>query len=81
MLELAMTATLDTLSDQLKGLPEDKRQQWLARFSLELSQAETVYQLSPEERELVREGLADLDAGCVVPEAEMEAFWNRNRRA
>ncbi len=73
--------TLDKLVDRLKVLPDKEREQWLARFAHELADAQNVYALSDEERSLIREGIADLDAGRVVSEEEMEAFWNRNRRA
>ena len=75
-----MTATLDNIVDQLELLPEGKRQQWFARFAHELADAQVQHQLTDEERDLVREGLADLDAGRVVSEAQRETFWNRNRR-
>ena len=70
-----------TFLDQLNGLSEAEREQWLARFSLELASAQHVYNLSDEERAMVREGLADLDAGRIVSGSDMAAFWNRNRRA
>jgi hypothetical protein len=35
--------------------------------------------LSDEERALVREGLAELDAGQVASDADMAAFWLRHR--
>lgn len=33
--------------------------------------------LSDEERTLIEEGLRDIDAGRIVPDDEMAAFWNR----
>ena len=76
-----MSLSLDNLIDRLEMLPDKEREQWLARFAHELADAQNVYALSDEERSLIREGIADLDAGRVVSEVEMEAFWNRNRRA
>ena len=33
--------------------------------------------LSDEEKSLIEEGLRDIDAGRIVPDDEMAAFWNR----
>ena len=60
-----MTITLDKFMDRLKVLPETEQEQWLARFEKQLSEAGSAYQLNDDERELIREGLADLDAGRV----------------
>ena len=38
-----------------------------------------VYRLSDEERQLVEEGLAESLRGDLVPDDEMEAFFNRHR--
>jgi hypothetical protein len=38
----------------------------------------TVHHLSDDERQLLNEGLADLDNGNVVADAELAAFWNRH---
>ena len=38
-----------------------------------------IYHLTDEERRLVDEGLADLDAGRVVSDSEMAEFWKRHR--
>ena len=35
------------------------------------------YRLSDEERAVVQEGIADLDAGRVVSDADMASFWAR----
>jgi hypothetical protein len=43
------------------------------------TKAHDAYPLSDEERRLVREGTADLDAGRIVSDADMDAFWRRNR--
>ena len=76
-----MTAAFDTLVDTLENLREEERNPWLERFSRELEDASSVCHLTDDERALVSEGLADLDSGRVVGDAEMKAFWNRNRRA
>ena len=75
-----MTAQMTQLAERLAGLTEIEREQWLKRFAHELEQAKGVYRLDDEERALVREGVADLDAGRIVVDAGLEAFWNRNKR-
>ncbi len=40
-----------------------------------------VYQLSDEERRLMQVGLDQAERGEFVSDAEMEAFWNRNKRS
>jgi predicted transcriptional regulator len=45
-----------------------------------MQHGDEVYRLSDDERRLVREGLAELDAGRVVSDAEMAAFWDRHRK-
>ncbi len=68
------------LAERLARLPEAEREQWLERFASEMELAESTYRLTDEERALIAEGIADLDAGRIVAGAELEAFWNRNRR-
>ena len=74
-----MIKVLEQAIDKVKTLSEE-RQQYAAEVLERIAAAgDTVYTLSDEERRLVREGLDDLDAGRIVPEAEMAAFWDRNR--
>jgi len=57
-----------------------ERQGWAAGVLEQIAEAgDEVYRLSDGERRLVREGLADLDAGRIVPDADMDAFWRRHR--
>ncbi len=76
-----MTVTIAKLADRLKDLPQTEQEQWLLRFERELVDAQEVYLLDDEERELIREGIADLDEGREVSGEALEAFWNRNRNA
>ena len=39
-----------------------------------------VYRLSDDEREMVEVGLEQAKRGEFVSDADMAAFWNRNRR-
>ena len=74
-----MIKVLEQAIDKVKTLSE-ARQQYAAEILERIAAAgDHIYALSDEERRLVREGLADLDAGRIVPEAEMAAFWDRNR--
>ena len=76
-----MTTHLAVLEQKLAGLSETEREQWLKRFAHEFDAAQDVHALSDDERALVAEGVADLDAGRIVPDDDMVAFWNRNRRS
>ena len=74
-----MIKSLEAAIEKVKALPEE-RQQFVAHVLEQIAAAgDTPYELSDHERRLVREGLADLDAGRVVPDAEMAAFWQRNK--
>lgn len=65
---------------KVESLPES-RQRYAARVLEQIAEPdEGVVALSDEERRLVREGLADLDAGRIVSDADMAKFWDRNRR-
>lgn len=75
-----MNNGMTQLAERLASLPEAEREQWLKRFASEIELAQSIHRLSDEERALIAEGIADLDAGRVVAGAELEAFWNRNRR-
>ena len=75
-----MTVMITKLVDRLSELAPAEREQWLKRFAHELESAQEVYRLSDEERALVKEGIADLDAGRIVSDDDMAAFWQRHRR-
>lgn len=74
-----MIKVLEQAIEKVAALPRDKQE--YAAFVLETLAGEgaDVYQLSDEEERLLLEGLADLDAGRVVPDADMAKFWDRNR--
>jgi hypothetical protein len=68
----------DAIAKVKKLSPE--RQQYAAEVLEQIAEAgDAVYVLSDEERELVREGLAELDRGEIVSDADMAAFWLRHR--
>jgi predicted transcriptional regulator len=74
-----MNKKLEDVLDRVQHWPEE-RQQDAARLleAMELS-GTTVYQLTDEERAAVEVGLEQAKRGQFVSDAEMEAFWNRNR--
>ena len=74
-----MIKVLEDAIEKVKTLSED-RQRYAAHVLERIAEAgDEIYRLSDEERRLVREGIADLDAGRVVPDADMDAFWRRHR--
>ncbi len=80
MLTATMNHTLEKAVQKLASLSEE-RQLYAAQVIEQIAAAGAgVYTLSAEERQLVEEGLADLDAGRVVADEDMQAFWSRNRR-
>jgi hypothetical protein len=74
-----MIKVLEEAIEKVKTLSEE-RQREAARVLEQIAAAgDGVYHLTDDERRLVREGLDDLDAGNFVTEADMQAFWQRNR--
>ena len=74
-----MIKVLQDAIAKVQSLPEE-RQEYAARVLEQIASASGApYRLSDAERELVREGLADLDAGRIVSDVDMAAFWNRSR--
>lgn len=72
-----MMKVLEQAIEKVKGLSAE-RQEYAAEVLEQIAEAgDGVYRLSDDERRLIREGLADLDADRVVPEADMAAFWRR----
>ena len=74
-----MIKVLEDAIERVKALSEE-RQRYAARVLEQIAQGgDEVYRLDDEERGQVRDGIADLDAGRVVSDADMEAFWQRHR--
>jgi hypothetical protein len=70
---------LEAAIEKVRGLSEE-RQRYVAQVLEQIVEAgDDVYRLSDEERRLLRDGLADLDAGRIVSDADMDAFWRRHR--
>lgn len=74
-----MIKVLEQAIEKVKTLSEE-RQQYAARVLEQIAEAgDGVYRLTDEERRLVRDGVADLEAGRIVSDADMDAFWRRHR--
>jgi hypothetical protein len=66
---------ISEIIERVKTWPAE-RQEDVARVIERMEESGTeIYRLSDEERRLVDEGVAS----SVVPEHEMEKFWNRHR--
>lgn len=75
-----MIQRLEQAIAKARSLSEE-RQRYAAEALEQIAEAgDGIHRLSEEERRLLREGLDDLDAGRIVPDADMAAFWNRNRK-
>ena len=74
-----MIKALEQAIEKIKTLSEE-RQEYAAEVLEQIAESgDEVYRLSDEERRLVREGLAELDAGLGVSDTEMAEFWKRHR--
>lgn len=75
-----MIKVLERAVSRVKKLSK-KRQEYAAEVLEQIAEAgDEIYIMSDEERRLVREGLAELDAGKVVSEKAMAKFWARHRK-
>ena len=74
-----MIKVLEEAIEKVKTLSEERQQQAAQVLEQIAAAGDDVYRLTDEERRLVREGLADLDAGRVVSETDIQKFWARNR--
>jgi len=72
-----MSPTVKDILERVATWPENDQEE-LAEIAREIEARRTgTYELSPEERVAIREGLADLDQGRSVSEEAMRAFWKR----
>lgn len=74
-----MIKALTDAIDKVRSLTPERQADAADALERIVEAAATTHVLTPEERKLVEEGLADLDAGRVVPDEEMDAFWRRHR--
>jgi predicted transcriptional regulator len=73
-----MIKSLERAIEKIRDLPADRQEIAAAMLEQIVAAGAGSYRLSDEERALVHEGLADLDAGRIVTDADMTAFWNRH---
>jgi predicted transcriptional regulator len=74
-----MIKTLEDVLERVKSWPK-QRQEDAARVLETMEQSGTgPYQLSNEERAAVEIGLDQAKRGEFLSDADMAAFWNRNR--
>jgi predicted transcriptional regulator len=75
-----MIKALADAIDKVQTLPPDRQADAADALERIAKAARMIHVLTPHERSLLDEGLADLDAGKIVSEAEMDAFWSRHKR-
>ena len=73
-----MNKVLEQAIEKIRSLTDDAQEYAASVLEQIAASGAGVYRLSDDERAAVREGLADVDSGRIVPDAEMAAFWNRN---
>lgn len=74
-----MIKILEDAIEKVKKLPKE-RQEYAAEVLEQIAEAgEEVYVLSDEERQLVREGLDELDRGEAAGEADVRAVFDKYR--
>jgi predicted transcriptional regulator len=74
-----MIKALEDAIEKARALPPERQSEIADVLEDMVRDAGDVYVLSPEEERLLDEGIADLDAGRIVPDAEMDAFWRRHQ--
>ena len=75
-----MNKPLERAIEKVKSLSAE-RQAYAAEVLEQIAAAgDAVYRVSDEERQMIQEGLDDLDAGRIVSDADMTAFWQRHGR-
>jgi hypothetical protein len=74
-----MIKVLEQAIEKVRKLPKEQ-QEYAAEVLEQIAEAgEAIYILSDEERQLVREGLDELDQGEVASEAEARAVFDKYR--
>lgn len=74
-----MNKMLEQAVEKVKSLSEE-RQRYAAEVLEQIAAAgDGVYQLSDQERELVREGLEELDRGEVATDEQVRAVFDKYR--
>ena len=72
-----MSQGASDILDRIDSWPQEDRDE-LAEVARAIEARRTgLYQVTPEEAEAIREGLADLERGDWVSEEAIRAFWTR----
>jgi hypothetical protein len=75
-----MIKALEDAIEKARSLPPERQSEIAEVLEDMVRGAGDVYVLSPEEEQLLEEGIADLDAGRIATDAEMNAFWRRHQK-
>jgi predicted transcriptional regulator len=70
---------LELAIERVRKLPADSQEYLAGVLEDFAAENEAVYQLSAEENALIDAGVADIEAGRIVSDADMAAFWDRHR--
>ena len=73
-----MIKPLQKAIDKIRALPED-RQVYVAEILEQIADDGGVHAVSDAERQLIREGLAELDRGEVATDAQVRAVFDKYR--
>ena len=72
-----MIKALADVIEKVRLLPPEQQAYAAGRLEDIVDGTEPGVVLSDEEKSLIEEGLRDIDAGRIVPDDEMAAFWKR----
>ena len=75
-----MIKALESAIEKARALSPDRQADAADALERIVAASHITYSLSDGERALVEEGLADLDAGNIVPDEEMARFWARHQK-
>jgi predicted transcriptional regulator len=75
-----MIKALENAIDKARSLSAERQADAADALERIVKASRDIYVLSDEERALVEEGLADVDAGNIVPDDEMARFWARHQK-
>ncbi len=74
-----MIKALEQAIEKVKALSAERQEHAAELLEPIASGSDDVYQLSENERRLVREGLAELERGDIATEAEVRAVFDKYR--
>jgi predicted transcriptional regulator len=74
-----MTTTLDKVLERVKSWPEARQRDVVRVLEIMEQSGTETHALTDNERAAIQVGLDQANRGEFVSDAEMEAFWRRNR--